>query len=122
MESNTEKILQGSGEAEPALIPASTLPPADPFSGRRVGRHMPTYSRPVKAAEIARQIGCNAIQIFAGNPTGWRPPADNLTASTAFATAARDLELDPVVIHAPYLRSEEHTSELQSRQYLVCRL
>src|SRR3712207_9001718 len=24
--------------------------------------------------------------------------------------------------HAPGLRSEEHTSELQSRQYLVCRL
>src|SRR3712207_7904130 len=23
---------------------------------------------------------------------------------------------------APYMRSEEHTSELQSRQYLVCRL
>src|SRR3712207_8722700 len=25
-------------------------------------------------------------------------------------------------INIPYLRSEEHTSELQSRQYLVCRL
>src|SRR3712207_7411374 len=24
--------------------------------------------------------------------------------------------------HAPIVRSEEHTSELQSRQYLVCRL
>src|SRR3712207_8952690 len=24
--------------------------------------------------------------------------------------------------HLPHLRSEEHTSELQSRQYLVCRL
>src|SRR3712207_7939646 len=26
------------------------------------------------------------------------------------------------VVRAPALRSEEHTSELQSRQYLVCRL
>src|SRR3712207_7670647 len=26
------------------------------------------------------------------------------------------------VIHLPLSRSEEHTSELQSRQYLVCRL
>src|SRR5207245_10023849 len=99
MESNTEKILQGSGEAEPALTPASTLPPADPFSGRRVGRHMPTYSRPVKAAEFARQIGCNAMQIFAGNPTGWRSPADNLSASAAFAIAAHDIEPDLSVIH-----------------------
>src|SRR3712207_7355831 len=28
----------------------------------------------------------------------------------------------PVPRHAEELRSEEHTSELQSRQYLVCRL
>src|SRR3712207_8102756 len=33
-------------------------------------------------------------------------------------------ETDDIVPHAfgPGLRSEEHTSELQSRQYLVCRL
>src|SRR3712207_8805262 len=41
------------------------------------------------------------------------------------AVRARDTELPPS--HAPPLasrpsRSEEHTSELQSRQYLVCRL
>src|SRR3712207_7361372 len=27
-----------------------------------------------------------------------------------------------IIAHALWLRSEEHTSELQSRQYLVCRL
>src|SRR3712207_7358454 len=27
-----------------------------------------------------------------------------------------------VLVHHPHPRSEEHTSELQSRQYLVCRL
>src|SRR3712207_9002449 len=27
-----------------------------------------------------------------------------------------------VLVAGPWLRSEEHTSELQSRQYLVCRL
>src|SRR3712207_7609605 len=32
----------------------------------------------------------------------------------------RTAELDPAVLDAH--RSEEHTSELQSRQYLVCRL
>src|SRR3712207_8664690 len=26
------------------------------------------------------------------------------------------------MLHGPFQRSEEHTSELQSRQYLVCRL
>jgi deoxyribonuclease-4 len=57
----------------------------------------------VKAAEIARQIGCEAIQIFISNPTGWRPPADDEKGCAAFAQAARRYELDPVVIHAPYL-------------------
>src|SRR5437660_182136 len=69
----------------------------------RLGRHMPTNSKPVKAAQIAQQIGCNAIQIFAGNPTGWRPAGDNPAACAAFAQAVHVCELDPVVIHAPYL-------------------
>lgn len=69
----------------------------------RFGRHMPLNAKPVRAAEIARQLGCNAIQIFASNPTGWRPPEGDPKASIAFAQAARTLDLDPVVIHAPYL-------------------
>ncbi len=69
----------------------------------RFGRHMPLNAKPVRAAEIARQLGSNTIQIFASNPTGWRPPEGDPKASIAFAEAARTLDLDPVVIHAPYL-------------------
>jgi deoxyribonuclease IV len=69
----------------------------------RLGRHMPTNSKPVRAAQIAQQIGCDAIQIFASNPTAWRTPADDLATNIAFAQAAHDLQLDPVVLHAPYL-------------------
>src|SRR5213080_1661718 len=69
----------------------------------RLGRHMPTNSKPVKAAQVAQEIGCNAIQIFASNPTGWRPAGDNPAACAAFAQAVSICELDPVVIHAPYL-------------------
>jgi len=69
----------------------------------RIGRHMPLNARPIKAVQTARLIGCNAIQIFASNPTAWRPPADDLLACAAFALAVRECELDPVVIHAPYL-------------------
>src|SRR3712207_7002994 len=32
------------------------------------------------------------------------------------------VHLQQAGLHGPQLRSEEHTSELQSRQYLVCRL
>jgi deoxyribonuclease-4 len=69
----------------------------------RLGRHMPTHSNAVKAAEIAHQLGCTTIQIFASNPTGWRPGAGNPANWVAFAQAARDYGLDPIVIHAPYL-------------------
>ena len=69
----------------------------------RLGRHMPLHANAVKATEIARNIGCNAIQIFASNPTGWRPPAGDGASSMMFAQAARLNELYPVVIHAPYL-------------------
>jgi deoxyribonuclease IV len=69
----------------------------------RFGRHMPLNAKPVRAAEIARQLGSNAIQIFASNPTGWRVPEGDPKTSIAFAEAARALDLAPVVIHAPYL-------------------
>lgn len=69
----------------------------------RVGRHIPTGSNPVKAAEIAQQIGCNAIQIFASNPTGWTPTQGGEERCLAFAETARTLDLAPVVLHAPYL-------------------
>ncbi|GCE04932.1 deoxyribonuclease IV [Dictyobacter aurantiacus] len=69
----------------------------------RIGRHMPTNSKMVKAAQTARQIGCEAIQIFASNPTAWRPPADDPQLCATFAEAARACQLDPIVLHAPYL-------------------
>ena len=69
----------------------------------RIGRHMPTHSKMVRAAEIAQQIGCEAIQIFASNPTGWRPPAIDAADCLAFAQAAQACDLTPVVLHAPYL-------------------
>jgi deoxyribonuclease-4 len=69
----------------------------------RLGRHMPTHSNAAKAAQIACQLGCTSIQIFASNPTGWRPSTGNPASCAAFVQAAKDNGLEPVVIHAPYL-------------------
>src|SRR3712207_6952586 len=57
--------------------------------------------------------------------TGTLPPAALVKA--AFINSADDLSQPEVDFEAGFgqadaLRSEEHTSELQSRQYLVCRL
>ncbi len=69
----------------------------------RIGRHMPLNSHAIRAAETAQRIGCNAIQIFASNPTAWNPPQGGVEACIAFAQAARLYDLSPVVLHAPYL-------------------
>ncbi|GAC1407379.1 MAG: deoxyribonuclease IV [Ktedonobacteraceae bacterium] len=69
----------------------------------RIGRHMPTHSNMVKAAERAASLGCEAIQIFVSNPTGWRPTAENPVGSAAFKAVTEALALTPIVIHAPYL-------------------
>src|SRR3712207_8681253 len=39
-----------------------------------------------------------------------------------FGSIHRNSYINTPAALTPYLRSEEHTSELQSRQYLVCRL
>lgn len=77
----------------------------------RIGRHMPTNSKVVKAAMKAQEIGCEAIQIFASNPTAWQPPADDPQLCASFAEAARLCQLDPVVLHAPYLINLATTDE-----------
>lgn len=69
----------------------------------RIGRHMPTNSKMIRAAEIAHELGCDAIQVFVSNPTGWRPNADDPKGTAAFLQRTQELQLDPVVIHAPYL-------------------
>jgi len=78
----------------------------------RLGRHMPLNANALKAVQTARAIGCDAIQIFASNPTGWRPPAGNSASALAFASAAREYDLQPVVIHAPYLINLASPDEL----------
>src|SRR5579859_6852860 len=69
----------------------------------RIGRHMPTHSKLLKTVEVAKEIGCEAIQIFASNPTGWRPTAYSAVEDETFAQAVLACDIDPVVIHAPYL-------------------
>lgn len=75
----------------------------------RLGRHLPTNSRPVQAAEIAQALGCQTIQIFVNNPTSWQPPREaplpvgKPDPGAAFAAAAAARGLSPIVVHAPYL-------------------
>src|SRR3712207_8210940 len=54
----------------------------------------------------------------------WLPEASGSSPRSSFIVAIRSFEpfLTSSYSTSPTGRSEEHTSELQSRQYLVCRL
>ncbi len=66
-----------------------------------LGRHMPLESRPLRALQTAREIGCEAIQIFVSSPRVWAPPREDAKETAALAEALR--AFSPVVIHAAYL-------------------
>src|SRR3712207_7739314 len=66
------------------------------------------------AAEPAEE---GALEQLGVQPVGLGPP---VLARDGDARGVDDVRLD--VVRPQPARSEEHTSELQSRQYLVCRL
>src|SRR3712207_7536074 len=63
--------------------------------------------------------------VFATSYTGSLLRVSDLHIEGAVAALLKDAikpNLVQTLEHTPVFRSEEHTSELQSRQYLVCRL
>src|SRR3712207_8319774 len=76
------------------LFPYTTL-----FRSLRLDRRVPRQERPHRLAPVVH------VATVPDDPHRPRHPAAQL----------------PQEVHHP-LRSEEHTSELQSRQYIVCRL
>src|SRR3712207_6962304 len=77
-------------------------------------------SRVVKAFNLTA-AGPLADGQVAGHPLEVLIAGDDEDAKARVASLARDGGLRPIDA-GPLARSEEHTSELQSRQYLVCRL
>lgn len=69
----------------------------------RFGLHISTGGGIAKAYGAARELGCETVQIFSGNPTAWRdtPFSDKTVAETRAALDATGIE--PLVFHTPYL-------------------
>jgi deoxyribonuclease-4 len=69
----------------------------------RFGIHVPKQRNLAATAAYARDIGCETIQIFSGNPIGWGigrlDPADR----DGFVSIIRAAGIAPVLVHAPYL-------------------
>ncbi|MGZ8437597.1 MAG: deoxyribonuclease IV, partial [Candidatus Limnocylindrales bacterium] len=65
--------------------------------------HLPLGLGMVKAVDRAREIGANAIQVFADNPTAWRRRLEPPKELPAFRRRLAELSIAPVAIHASYL-------------------
>ena len=74
-----------------------------PPDERRLGAHLPLGLGMVKAVERAHEIGADAIQVFADNPTAWRRRTEPPKELPAFQQRLVELGIGPVAIHAPYL-------------------
>lgn len=69
----------------------------------RLGVHVSIGGGLRKAVASAVAIGCNALQIFSSNPMGWRIAPLDPQAAAEFAALTRAHDLQPVVLHTPYL-------------------
>ena len=78
---------------------------SSPLNPRRpkIGFHAPIKGGLHNALIVARDIGCDTVQIFSRNPRGWR--AKPLTAAdiSLFRKTRRATRISPVAIHCNYL-------------------
>jgi deoxyribonuclease-4 len=69
----------------------------------RIGAHVPARGGPIGAIEAARDLGADAVQIWASNPRQWARPLIEDVRATEFRAAWRESGLGPLAIHTPYL-------------------
>ncbi|MFQ5777453.1 MAG: deoxyribonuclease IV [Terriglobia bacterium] len=76
---------------------------ARPTAPVRIGIHTSIAGRLEQAADRARQLGCDAFQIFSANPRVWSNALLNPVDADAFRRRQQALGLAPLVIHDNYL-------------------
>ncbi len=90
-----------------------------PPDERRLGAHLPLGLGMVKAVERASEIGANAIQVFADNPTAWRRRVAPPRELPAFQRRLDELAIAPVAIHGSYLINLAGPDEAFYRQSIA---
>src|SRR5690606_40743785 len=95
------------------------LPPPTPFYTLSLHDALPIFAAAVLGRSVAGWLGLGQRTIIEPLTAGMSGPRANAI-HTAADLGAKD---DPAGLPAVFQsRSEEHTSELQSRENLVCRL
>lgn len=89
--------------------PAPELPKGPPFwqdGSTRIGIHTSIAGDITEALESAKNLGCNALQIFSASPRMWPTGGAALVpgpVAMQFRARRRELQLGPLVIHDNYL-------------------
>jgi deoxyribonuclease-4 len=69
----------------------------------RLGVHCSVRGGLVLALEEAHRLGCDTVQIFTRSPRMWRAGKIKPEDAEAFRRARLKFNIDPVVVHTPYL-------------------
>lgn len=76
----------------------------------RLGIHIPLKGGFPANLMRVKEYGCETIQLFAGNPTGWKMAPPNLPEIEKRVALAREQSIYPLVIHCAYLVNLATTS------------
>src|SRR5882724_8673323 len=69
----------------------------------RIGFHAPIKNGLHESLLIAKETGCDAVQIFSRNPRGWMAKPLTRSMIDLFRQTRKQTKLSPVLIHANYL-------------------
>ena len=69
----------------------------------RIGAHISIAGGVSKSVIRAKEAGCEAVQIFSGNPRGWKIKPFDPEELKRFHIFCRQEDIRPVIIHSPYL-------------------
>jgi len=69
----------------------------------RIGFHAPINGGLHESLLIAKETGCDAVQIFSRNPRGWMAKPLTSESINLFRQTRKQTKLSPVLIHANYL-------------------
>src|SRR5919206_1204026 len=69
----------------------------------RIGFHAPIKGGLHESLIIAKETGCDAVQLFSRNPRGWKAKPLTDEAINLFRKTRKQTKISPVLIHANYL-------------------
>ena len=68
-----------------------------------LGVHIRIAGGLVKALDRAQYLGCEAVQLFSGNPNGWARTLLPQDVADKFRARTTELDIHPIILHTPYL-------------------